>query len=53
MSKIKRNKALEALDKLAGTFKDDTEWDEILKENRKMWKAWGKRLEKESKEWHI
>ena len=37
------NKAWEVLDKLAGTFKDDKEFDEIMKDSKKMWKRWGKK----------
>ena len=39
----RRNPALEALGKFAGTFKDDKEFDEIKKDLEKGWKAWGKK----------
>ncbi len=48
LNKKKKSNAWEALDKVAGTFKYDTEWDEILRDSRKRWKAWGKRLKKET-----
>ena len=48
LNKKKKPNAWEALGKLAGTFKDDTEWDEILEDSRKRWKPWQKRLEKET-----
>jgi len=47
LNKKKKTNAWEALGKLAGTFKDDTEYDEIMKENKKGWERWRKRLEKE------
>lgn len=49
MTKPKIHESWKALDKVAGIFKDDTEWDEILRETRKGWKAWTKRAEKETK----
>ncbi len=38
----KPNKALEVLDKLAGTFKGDKEFDVILKDIKKGWR-WGRK----------
>ena len=39
----KPNKAIEALDKVAGSLKDDKEYDILMKENKKMWKRWGRK----------
>ena len=39
----KPNKSWEALDKVAGIFKGDKEYDAILKDSKKRWKRWGKK----------
>ncbi len=41
----------ELIDKCAGTLpSDDKEYDEVLKESRKMWDKWKKKLEREMSE---